>query len=269
MPGQIGFPVKISLSQPELSKWAIRLLDYFRWSWRVLKSCWPKQKFLAAKLKTSVETVQRAVKELVAAGLVAVQRRGPRGAVYTQAVQTVENSQLAFDFDRDFDRDSAPPPINEFLECSQAKTLPDKPTPKPPTQNQLPPEVEGVLARASKRIAKAKNPVAYYWAIVRSELRLHTRREQCETVVKEAPMEREVRRSYEGLKFEVDSQEEMEAFLASNAGTMIEFRETTCAGFTVEVIQEKTAPAQKLEAPPAATNPDQDFWAHAKAIGIA
>lgn len=116
-----------------LSPNARRVLDLFRWYWRKLGGCWPKQRFIAAKIGKSVETVRRAVKELLLSGLIKIFHHGPRGATYSEPEQVPISAQLDLDFDRDFDRDSEPVSIYTELKPEVTPEPARKPPPEPAT----------------------------------------------------------------------------------------------------------------------------------------
>jgi hypothetical protein len=162
-----------------LSSNARRVLDLFRWYWRKLGGCWPKQRFIAAKIGKSVETVKRAVKELLTAGLVKIFRHGPRGATYTEAEQVPVSAQLDLDFDTD---SSVPSLLTEVShgkhESKNAPAVPVEKIPPPPGLRLLPQAVRGVLQRCADRIARARNPAAYRQSIIRCEWNLIRWREQ-------------------------------------------------------------------------------------------
>lgn len=79
-------PVRLSRPQ-SVSRGAKKLFSLFRWFSRHNWTCYPKQAWIAAKLRASIGSVRRWLAELVYRDLVSVIPRGPRGSVYV-AVET-------------------------------------------------------------------------------------------------------------------------------------------------------------------------------------
>jgi hypothetical protein len=104
----LTYPQSLPQAPFSLSPNAHRILDLFRWYWRKLGGCFPRQRYIASKIRKSVDTVQRAIKELVAAGLLKIGRRGPRSNVYEEIVQLPPSPQLSFDFAVSFAVSSEP-----------------------------------------------------------------------------------------------------------------------------------------------------------------
>jgi hypothetical protein len=217
---------KIDSAVTPLSRWARQVLDQMRWFWRKMGGCFPKQGWIAAKLKVSPETVYRAIRELKQAGLVSVVLHGPRGATYLEVIPEPPSPQLSFNFDGDSDDDRTPVSLCVELD---SEVQSEKPSPVPIRKEPLPKRIMGILNRAWGRIKRAKNPAAYREAIIQSELRLM--RTNKLLPISGVPVTPVMRRAIQGdpvpAKAEpaiVEFDEEMTAFLSSNCSTLEEFR---------------------------------------------
>lgn len=169
-----------------LSCGAHKLLTLIKWFDRKFGECFPKQKFLAVRLKASISSVQRWLSELVAAGSVTVIRRGPRGSTYLPVNKLC--SAVQNEVDHEVDLTMRPILLSGKTEETTAKNAPcfrkrpqaELQLPSPTITNEygrtdINPEwqrMQEILRGAAGRIASARNPAAYERAILTREMGL-------------------------------------------------------------------------------------------------
>lgn len=136
-------------------------------------SAFPKQKWLAAQLRTSLRTINRWIAELRLAKILDRIWRGPTSALYILRqtfAQAVEKPRRGVPFGVPL----APHPISDSKPST--KIFRERPEIKKILER-ADAGVRGVLLRVLPRAERAQNPAAYLQAVSSSETRLLTTRE--------------------------------------------------------------------------------------------
>jgi len=168
-----------------LSSGASRLLRLIRWFHSKCGACFPKQKFLAARLGCVTRTIQRYLAELVAAGLVSITRRGRTANEYTllsvrapaqNVASNVASKRLPSIYTESIEEttsaSSTPVVAGVRLPFAGVFEMPE-PTIRHAAgrveRNPAWSAVQDVLRGALERIQRARNPVAYERAVLQRE----------------------------------------------------------------------------------------------------